>query len=116
MKKVLIFVLVSFFASMTIYAGKSPDAGRNIWKKYCRLACHDGKKVDFPKLAPNSKTQEQWKNVFANNRKYLMDVHKGIDFGKLKDIDWKKIEMFVVNHAYDSNQPESCETTEYFVK
>ncbi|MGA1846464.1 hypothetical protein OWK30_05130, partial [Deferribacter abyssi] len=69
-----------------------------------------------PKLAPSSKTQDQWKNIFKNNRSYLMSIHKRNDFDKLNETDWEKIKVFVINHAYDSNQPENCETTENFVK
>lgn len=118
MKKIylLVALLIIIFSAVS-YSKKDPaDFGRNTWKKNCRLACHNGSKTGVPKLAPNSKTQQQWENVFAQNRKYIYEMHKDVDFSHLSEKDWNMIKQFVIQHAYDSDQPESCETTENFVK
>jgi cytochrome c553 len=84
-------------------AGGSESKGKYYFKKSCK-SCH-GKGGAGGEVTPIAKTQEQWKRYFAKG------VHnKGAQ--KLTDIvpaeQLVDMQTFLVNHAADSPQPETC--------
>jgi cytochrome c5 len=96
-------VVVVTFASGFALAAGSATKGRFHFKKSCK-SCHV-KGGEGGEVTPLSKTQEQWKRYFAKG------VHnKGTQ--KLTDILpaelLKDVERFLVDHAADSPQPETC--------
>ncbi|MDP2875206.1 MAG: cytochrome c [Holophaga sp.] len=80
----------------------SDTKGKFYFKKNCK-SCHvDGGSAK--PLTPLSKTQAQWKKLFEGGK------HKGEPFTpKLgTPVQLLDIKTFLVNHASDSPQPETC--------
>lgn len=76
--------------------------GKFHFKKTCK-SCHikDGKAKP---VTPLSRTQAQWRKYFtAGQHTATQRLDAVIDAALLKDI-----ETFLVNHASDSPQPETC--------
>lgn len=95
-------VVFSFAGGLALAAG-SANKGKFYFKKSCK-SCHV-KGAEGGEITPLSKTQEQWKRYFAKG------VHnKGTQ--KLTDIlppeHLKDVQKFLVDHAADSPQPETC--------
>jgi len=82
-------------------SGGSDTKGKFYFKKTCK-ACHtEGKGAKA--LTPLSKTQAQWKKFFQAGKHGKDPLSKLGTPEQLKDI-----ETFLVNHASDSPQPETC--------
>jgi len=84
-------------------AGASENKGKFYYKKTCKT-CHTKGAVGG-EVTPLTKTQEQWTRYFTKG------VHKkGAE--KLTDVvpaeQLPDIQLFLVNHAADSPQPETC--------
>lgn len=107
MRNMTIIIAVILF-SAAAFAGGNHEGGRQIWKKNCRIACHEGNVEGSPVLSPDSKTQFQWENSFANDKDYIRKFHKEGSFGDLSEKDWNAIFDFVYHHSHDSNNPEDC--------
>jgi cytochrome c5 len=95
----VLFVLVASFA----LAEGSDSKGKFYFKKSCKT-CH-AKGGAGGEVTPLVKTQDQWKRYFDKG------VHKkGAE--KLLDVvpadQLENIQFFLVNHAADSPQPETC--------
>ena len=87
-------------------AGPNPNRGKSLFKSSCKT-CHikDGGAKD---LSPLTKTQAQWKRAFARDVEQCTRkiVEKG---GKaLTKQDLADMEFYLVSHAADSDQPETC--------
>ncbi|PLX69459.1 MAG: cytochrome C [Denitrovibrio sp.] len=109
MKKITTLIMILAISLISVVAFASThDGGRQVWKKNCRVACHDGKTPGSPVLSPDSKTQYQWKNSFANNRNYILKFHTKGEVDKINSKQWEAIYDFVSHHAHDSNNPEDC--------
>jgi cytochrome c5 len=110
MKKTLTFVMIlsMVLASAIAYAESTHEGGRGVWKKTCRIACHDGNTDGSPVISPDSKTQMQWENNFADKRAYIMKFHQAGEIKKLSEKQWAAIYDFVYHHAHDSDNPEDC--------
>jgi cytochrome c5 len=86
-------------------AGPNPNRGKTLYKATCKT-CHvkDGGAKD---LTPMSKTQAQWTRVFKTIEPMVKRVQdktgKTLAAGDLADI-----KLFLVSHAADSDQPETC--------
>ncbi len=104
--KVILVVLIVCLAVGTVMATKGSETkGKFYFKSTCK-ECHS-KGGPGPELTPLSKTQAQWKSIFAKNkhprdRQPFTNV-KGMDDEKINDIY-----TFLYNHAADSPQPETC--------
>jgi len=99
---VLGMLFTAFWPDDVLGANRGSDRkGKYFYKKYCRK-CH-GKDVQGGELTPMSKTQAQWEEFFKKGR------HKD---QKLTDVVDEKmlihIQTFLMNHAADSDQPETC--------
>lgn len=105
-KNTVITLTIVFLAAFAYAADH--EGGRQIWKKNCRIACHDGSTSGSPEISPSSKTQVQWKNSFADNREYILKFHKPEDIAALSEREWDAVYDFVYHHAYDSDNPEDC--------
>ncbi len=102
--RLLAFALAAASAG-TLLAGEakgSDTKGKFYYKKTCK-ACHvDGGSAKA--LTPLSKTQAQWRKYFEGSK------HKGEPlspkFGTPEQL--LDIKTFLINHASDSPQPETC--------
>jgi len=83
--------------------GGSDLSGKLLFRKSCKT-CHSPG-GGAAKVSPLSKTQAQWKAYFAAGR------HKAgaeqLD-SVVKPDQVKDLQTFLVNHASDSPQPETC--------
>lgn len=107
MKKALFFVFVLAIATTSVYAANARN-GKKIWKKSCRLVCHDGSKPGRPALSPVEMTQSQWKELFSKNRSAIKEIHKKGEVDKVDASDWDDMFLYLYEHALDSDQPETC--------
>ena len=83
--------------------GGSDTKGKFFFKKTCK-SCHAAGGA-AKELTPLSKTQAQWKAYFAAG-KHKKGAEK-LD-AVLKPEQVKDVQTFLVNHASDSPQPETC--------
>lgn len=108
MKKILVLTLILAIAATSVFAANARK-GKRVWKKSCRLVCHDGSKPGVSALSPVEKTQGQWKELFANDHAAIKDVHKKGELDKVKNVsDWEDMFLYLFDHALDSDQPETC--------
>ena len=93
---------VTLAAGLALAAG-SETKGKFYFKKTCK-PCHT-KGAEGGEVTPLTKTQEQWQRYFAKG------VHKK-GAQKLTDVvpaeQLPDMQLFLVNHAADSPQPETC--------
>ena len=99
---VTVVVTATMAAGLALAAGNETK-GKFYFKKTCKT-CH-GKSGSAGEVTPLTKTQEQWRRYFTKG------VHKkGAE--KLTDVvtadQLIDMETFLVNHAADSPQPETC--------
>ncbi len=83
--------------------GGSDTKGKFFFKKTCK-SCHASGGA-AKEITPLSKTQAQWKAYFAAG-KHKKGAEK-LD-AVLKPEQAKDVQTFLVNHASDSPQPETC--------
>ncbi len=83
--------------------GGSDTKGKFFFKKTCK-SCH-APGTPAKEITPLSKTQAQWKAYFAAG-KHKKGTEK-LD-SVLKPEQVKDVQTFLVNHASDSPQPETC--------
>ena len=83
--------------------GGSDTKGKFFFKKTCK-ACH-APGGSAKEVTPLSKTQAQWKAYFAAG-KHKKGAEK-LDT-VLKPEQIKDVQTFLINHASDSPQPETC--------
>lgn len=84
-------------------AGGSETKGKFYFKKSCKT-CHV-KDKEGGEVTPLTKTQAQWKDYFSKGKhnKGKEDLSKILTAEQLEDV-----QTFLVNHASDSPQPETC--------
>jgi len=96
-------VLIVAIAVPLAAEGGSDTKGKFFFKKTCK-ACH-APGTAAKEITPLSKTQAQWKAYFAAG-KHKKGTEK-LD-SVLKPEQVKDVQTFLVNHASDSPQPETC--------
>lgn len=87
------------------------ENGKDLYKLNCKV-CHDKDSANG-EYTPMSLTQDQWKAYFKNK---FAATHKDVIIPKeqkklleaLKPEQLKAIEKFAVDHAADSEQPQTC--------
>lgn len=101
-----LFVAAVFITGIAFAGGPNPNRGKSLFKSTCK-SCHLAK-GDARDLTPLSKTQAQWTRAFkADVAKMLPRVAQKT--GKtLTPADVSDIQVFLVSHAADSDQPETC--------
>jgi cytochrome c5 len=97
---------LAVFVTSAAGAGPNPNRGKTLYKSTCKT-CHvkDGGAKD---LTPMSKTQAQWTRLFKSNvdpmvKRVLTKTGKSLSAADLADM-----QLFLVSHAADSDQPETC--------
>jgi cytochrome c5 len=97
------FVALAAFTAAMAFAGGSENKGKFNFKKTCK-PCHT-KTAAGGEVTPLTKTQEQWQRYFKNakHNKGSEALSKFMTPEQLTDV-----QTFLVNHAADSPQPETC--------
>jgi cytochrome c553 len=99
-KPIALFLCMLMLGASTITAAASgnPKKGKHLYKNSCK-SCHN---EGSSKLTPMDKTQAQWSRFFEKNQ-HEPEVLKGLSEKDLQDI-----RQYLINHAADSDQPETC--------
>jgi cytochrome c5 len=108
-KPLLISVVVLAFAATGVAASgrANPNRGKSLYKATCK-SCHV-KGGEAKVLTPMSKTQAQWARVFKDGAVTGCLKKTAAKTGKaLTPDDLADMEAFLVAHAADSDQPETC--------
>src|SRR6266540_1595798 len=108
---VLCLLALALFAMSGSTTTAQSKSGKDLYKQNCRV-CHE-KGSPSGEFSPMSLTQDQWKNFFKNK---LVPAHKQVSLPgmnqKLLELltpeQLKAIEKFAVDHAADSEQPQTC--------
>ncbi len=99
---VIVLIVSAVLPDDALGAGKGNERkGKYFFKKVCK-ECH-GQDGSAAELTPMSKTAAQWEAFFAAGKhgdKALSEV--------VEEENIVHIEAFLVNHAADSDQPETC--------
>jgi hypothetical protein len=114
--KQLIVIAWVFLLTMLISMGHvtrddKSESGKDLYKQDCRV-CHD-KGSPNGEYTPMSLTQDQWKAFFKNK---FTTKHKDVILPQqnkkllemLTPLQIEKIQKFCVDHAADSEQPQTC--------
>ncbi|HEU4402593.1 MAG TPA: cytochrome c [Candidatus Polarisedimenticolia bacterium] len=94
-------------AGMVLAAkGPNPYRGRTLFKSTCKLCHHKG--GEAANLTPMSKTQAQWEGFFKNRSTPCVKRVETKTQKTLNETDLADMKLFLVSHAADSDQPETC--------
>jgi len=98
-----LLALITALALPLAAEGGSDTKGKFFFKKTCK-ACH-APGGSAKEITPLSKTQAQWKAYFAaaKHKKGAEKLETVLKPEQIKDV-----QTFLVNHASDSPQPETC--------
>jgi cytochrome c553 len=99
-----VFVMAALFCTILTAASRGSETkGRKFYRETCRT-CHT-KGAKGGELTPLSKTQAQWRTYFqkATHANKTEPLNKIMTDDQLLDI-----QTFLINHAADSPQPETC--------
>lgn len=97
---------LAVFVTSAAGAGANPNRGKTLFKSACK-SCHV-KGGDAKDLTPLSKTQAQWTRVFKSNIDPMVKRVQTKTGKALVATDLADIQLFLVSHAADSDQPETC--------
>jgi cytochrome c5 len=94
------------FVALASAAGPNPNRGRSLFKSTCKT-CHvkSGEAKDF---SPMTKTQTQWTRVFKKEITVMTGRVQAKTGKALTPSDVGDMQVFLVSHAADSDQPETC--------
>lgn len=112
MKNPIIFALIVTIGItfiLTDAMAASTRDGKRKFKKYCLKQCHNDD--DAETIEPTSMTMAQWEELFDNKHELLKEEHLNNELDsvkKLKSKHYKNIEKYLIKHAIDSEQPETC--------
>lgn len=97
-----LMLLGAAVTTVTAAEGGNPKKGKYLYKKSCRTCHGDGGEATT--LTPMSKTQTQWERYFQK------DAHpnKAEAWKTFSEQDLKDVQQYLINHAVDSDQPETC--------
>ncbi|HYU42989.1 MAG TPA: cytochrome c [Vicinamibacteria bacterium] len=107
-KPLLAALAVLALVGTTVAADKvNPNRGKSLFKGTCK-ACHV-KGGEAKVLTPMSKTQAQWARGFKDGAVAACVKRTVTKTGKaLTPDDLSDMQAFLVAHAADSDQPETC--------
>ena len=111
-KKIILTLLTGIFIFTSVGIVFAAEEGNKRKGKYTYRkafkACHKRGEIDSatPPLSPNTKTQEQWENIFS--KKEFKEFGCQEDWGKLSGKDLQDIFAYLYSHASDSPNPVSC--------
>lgn len=101
-----LFIAAVFISGVAFAGGPNPNRGKSLFRANCK-SCHQPKGAARD-LTPISKTQAQWARAFkAQVPKMLPRVSEKTG-QSLTPSDMTDIQVFLVSHAADSDQPETC--------
>ncbi|MGE3276842.1 MAG: cytochrome c [Vicinamibacterales bacterium] len=94
------------FVTVAGAAGPNPNRGKSLFRSTCKT-CHvkDGEAKD---ISPLSKTQAQWQRVFKSQITPMVARVESRTGKALTPSDLADMQLFLVSHAADSDQPETC--------
>ncbi len=98
-----LLTILAVLAAPLAAEGGSDTKGKFYFKKTCK-SCHAAG-GSAKEVTPLSKTQAQWKAYFATG-KHKKGTEKLDSVVKPEQV--KDVQTFLVNHASDSPQPETC--------
>ncbi len=100
--------LAVFVTAAAGAAGPNPNRGKTLFKSTCKT-CHtkDAGAKGAKDLTPMSKTQAQWTRHFKTIDPMVKRVQTKTGTS-LVAADLADIKLFLVSHAADSDQPETC--------
>ncbi len=87
-------------------AKPNPNRGKSLFKADCKV-CH-GKGGEGKELTPLSKTQAQWQRAFKSGLAACVKKAEAKTGKTITPDDLADMEAFLVAHAADSDQPETC--------
>ncbi len=87
-------------------ASGNPNRGKSLFKSTCK-SCHV-KGGDAKDLTPLSKTQAQWERAYKDKFEAMARRVEKKNNKALKTAELDDIRAFLVAHAADSDQPETC--------
>jgi len=103
--------LIALALVAVVPAGDKGPGGKELYKQNCRV-CHE-KASPNGEYSPLTLIQDQWKNFFAN--KFQSTHQSAVLPGQNKKLlealtpdQIKSIQKFCVDHAADSEQPQTC--------
>jgi cytochrome c5 len=97
---------LAVFVTSAAGAGANPNRGKTLYKASCK-SCHV-EKGEAKDLTPMSKTQAQWTRLFKTNIDPMVKRVQTKTGKALTPADLADIQLFLVSHAADSDQPETC--------
>jgi hypothetical protein len=91
--------------------GGAKDDGKELYKQNCRV-CHEKGSVNG-EYSPMSLTQDQWKAFFKNkfeakHKDVILEREKKRLLEFLSAPNIQAIQKYCVDHAADSEQPQTC--------
>ncbi len=84
----------------------NPNRGKSLYKASCK-SCHT-EGGEAKTLTPLSKTQAQWQKLFKTGITGCVKKAAAKNGKALQPQDLADMEAFLVAHAADSDQPETC--------
>lgn len=102
-----VFVLFAAAASGAAAGRPNPNRGKSLFKSTCK-SCHV-KKGEARDFSPLTKTQAQWTRAFKPGVVGGCVKKVAVKTGRtLTPEDLADMEAYLVAHAADSDQPETC--------
>ncbi len=110
-----IVIWIGFIAATSairgIPTGAADESGKDLYKIDCKV-CH-AKDSPHGEYTPMSLTQDQWRTFFdkkfeKTHKEVVLDEQKKKLLEFLSPDQIKKIKKFCVDHAADSEQPQTC--------
>lgn len=103
--KFLIVISVLFFF-LLFFAGKKEKSGKDLFKENCK-SCHiEGGKAKA--ISPADLIQKQWERFFKEEYEKVHKDLKDSEIEKLTKEELEAIKKFVIEHAADTEKPETC--------
>jgi mono/diheme cytochrome c family protein len=101
-----LFVAAVFICGVAFAAGPNPNRGKSLFRSNCKT-CHLAK-GEAKDLSPLAKTQAQWTRAFKTDIPKMVPRVSQKSGKNLTPTDLADIQVFLVSHAADSDQPETC--------
>lgn len=101
-----LLVATVFISGVAFAGGQNPNRGKSLFRANCK-SCHMPK-GEAKDLTPLTKTQAQWVRVFKSGVAKMLPRVAQKTGTTLTPADLADIQLFLVSHAADSDQPETC--------
>lgn len=98
--------LVTGVATAAFAGGPNPNRGKSLFRTACK-SCHMPKGAARD-LSPLTKTQAQWTRAFKSDVAKMLPRVAEKTGKTLTPADLADVQFFLVSHAADSDQPETC--------